>query len=137
MRGTSRPARLGIALLGTAFILAACTPDPGTARPWSLATEPEPGVLVVSFWGRPPRGGPTDYCGADYTGTAAETAARIVVTVYEHSNPPPPNVRIACPALAAGREVRLTLTGPVGGRTVVDGATGQVHPLSPPGTPIP
>jgi hypothetical protein len=131
-RTFARSARLATvaAAAGTALLTSACTSQPGAPHPWERARADGPRHLVVSLWGSPPITGPQDYCGADYSARVSESGERVVVTVYERRNQPPPNVRVFCTAIAAAREVQVTLAAPVGGRALIDGATGEVRPLS-------
>jgi hypothetical protein len=115
---------------GAVLLASACTSPPGTPHPWEEARAGGPRELVVSFWGSPPLRGPTDYCGADYSARVSESSERVVITVHGHRNTPPPNVRVACTAIAARRDVPVMLAAPLGGRTLIDGATGETRPLS-------
>jgi hypothetical protein len=71
-------------------------------------------VLTVTVVGTP--GGGDKPCGADYTAEAVESDAGVVVIVHEHRNPLP----VACTAVGAFRTATVTLTRPLGNRTLID-----------------
>lgn len=81
-------------------------------------------TITVQFAGTPDVEGP---CGAEYTGTAVESADAVVVRVVEHPHPQP-SEPVACVAMAQARSATLTLSTPLGDRVVLDPATGQPVP---------
>ena len=93
-----------------------------TASDFQASVTGDGRTLNYGFFGTPAVPGP---CGADYTGSAAESATAVVVTVRQV---PPDSARNsstqACPAIAAARSVVLHLAAPLGGRVLltVDGA---------------
>jgi hypothetical protein len=58
-----------------------------------------------------------------------ETAAKVTVTLVLGPDPQVP-ADTACPDIAMGKSAQVTLTSPLGGRTVVDGSTGDPVPVS-------
>ncbi|MEP6527570.1 MAG: hypothetical protein ABJA86_10435 [Nocardioidaceae bacterium] len=58
-----------------------------------------------------------------------QTVAKVTVTLVQGTDPQVPS-GIACPDIAMAKSTRVTLTSPLGGRTVVDGSTGDTVPVS-------
>ncbi len=58
-----------------------------------------------------------------------QTVHRVTVTLVQGTDPQIPS-GIACPDIAMAKSTRVTLTSPLGGRTVVDGSTGDTVPVS-------
>ena len=77
--------------------------------------------LTVSFIGAPGPG--SQACGADYTAEAVESAAAVVVIVYEH--PHESLMGEACTAVGPERTADVTLASPLGNRTVLDVVNGS------------
>jgi hypothetical protein len=79
---------------------------------------PDSHTLTFSFPGIPSKPGP---CGADYTGSVAESASAVAVAVLAipHASSSGP---VACTLEAQERSVTITLTTPLGGRVVVNAA---------------
>jgi hypothetical protein len=69
-------------------------------------------TLTVWFWGGPCMG--IDHVGLD------ETPDQVTVSLFQGT--PPTLVGSACPEIAMLQAVRVSLTSPLDGRTVVDGA---------------
>ncbi|MEV8626602.1 hypothetical protein [Streptomyces sp. NPDC051079] len=93
-------------------------PDQGTAperQISSFTTDPAGRKLSVSFWG--------GVC-STYTVTAVETPAKVTVRIAEK----PADPDKVCIAIAVDVTKTVTLEQPLGGRPVVDGASGQAVP---------
>jgi hypothetical protein len=58
-----------------------------------------------------------------------QTVAKVTVTLVQGTDPQVPS-GTACPDIAMAKSTRVTLTSPLGGRTVVDGSTGHTVPVS-------
>ena len=129
MRRTSIRAGSIAVLSAGALALSACAPPAGAPVAWESARAAGANTVVVELWGRPPLGGSGDFCGSDYSAAASENASRVAITVLERRNPPP-FVPVACPAIARRVELPVTLSAPVGSRTLIDGATGEPKKLS-------
>jgi hypothetical protein len=71
-------------------------------------------VLTVTFVGAPDGGDKP--CGSDYTAEAVESDTGVVVVVFEHRNPLP----VPCTAVGFERTAAVTLTRPLGNRTLID-----------------
>lgn len=71
-------------------------------------------IITATFAGAPGTGDKP--CGADYTAQAVESDAGVVVLVYEYRNTLP----AMCTAMAAFRTVQVTLSRPLGSRTLID-----------------
>jgi hypothetical protein len=94
------------------------TPEPGlhdvTPLTWIKAIPSSDGrTLTVTFWGGPCMG--IDHVGLD------EAPDTVSVTLFQGT--PPSLVGSACPEIAMLMAVRVPLSSPLGGRTVVDGST--------------
>jgi len=102
------------------------TPRPGLVHvrpvPWKNAVpSPDGTVLTVSFWGSP--------CfGIDHVRVQGAPTA-VTVTLYEGMLPSIANS--ACPQIALLEAVRVSLSTPLNGRRVVDGARSQTHDSAP------
>jgi hypothetical protein len=57
-----------------------------------------------------------------------ETVAKVTVTLVQGAAPQVPS-GTACPDIAMAKSTRVTLTSPLGGRTLVDGSTGDTVPV--------
>jgi hypothetical protein len=99
------------------------TPDsqnPPQSAPWvgpavQSATIDATGlVLTVTFVGAPDAGDKP--CGSDYTAEAVESDTGVVVIVFERRNPLP----VACSDVGFERTATVTLTRPLGNRTLID-----------------
>jgi hypothetical protein len=93
------------------------TTEPGlrdvTPLTWIKAIpSPDGRTLTVTFWGGPCMG--IDHVGLD------ETPDSVTVTLYQGS--PPSLVGSACPEIAMLMAVRVPISSPLDGRTVVDGS---------------
>ncbi|MGD0248588.1 MAG: hypothetical protein ABSB75_05995 [Candidatus Limnocylindrales bacterium] len=90
------------------------------AQPWvgpavrSAIVDASGMTLTVTVIGAPDAGDKP--CGADYTAEAIESDTGVVVIVYEHRNTLP----AACTAVGASRTAQVTLTKPLGNRTLID-----------------
>lgn len=92
-------------------------PTPGLqnvlATSWIKAVPSADGMtLTVWFWGSP-------CLGVDHV-DVKETPAKVAITLYQGT--PPSMVGTACIEIAMLAAVRVTLSSPLGGRTVVDGS---------------
>ncbi len=93
------------------------TPEPGlrdvTPLTWLEAIPSSDGrTLTVTFWGGP-------CMGIDHV-TVSEAPGTVTVTLYRGT--PPSIVGTPCPDIAMLQAVRVSLSSPLGGRTVVDGS---------------
>jgi hypothetical protein len=92
---------------------------PGDAGPWigpaamSATLDSGGATLTVTFTGAPDTGDKP--CGADYTAQAFESDNAVVVVVFEHINTLP----AMCSAVGAYRTAQVTLSRPLGSRTLI------------------
>jgi hypothetical protein len=86
-----------------------------------------PERLTLYFTGGPP-GPPDQPCARTYQATATPGADKMTVTVRELPAPPLPPGH-GCADVGYGRTVAVELPEPLGGRRVVDGATGKERPV--------
>jgi hypothetical protein len=84
--------------------------------------------LVVHFTGGGPPEAPISPCSPKYQGRAAVTGATMTVTVDALARAPLPS-QVICALVGYERSVAVVLPEPLRGRSVVDGATGQVRPV--------
>ncbi len=100
---------------------------PPAAQPWigppiqSATVDASGMTLTVNVVGAPDPGDKP--CGSDYTAEAVESDTGVVVIVYEHRNTLP----VACSAVGAFRTAQVTLSKPLGSRTLIDL---QAQPIS-------
>jgi hypothetical protein len=124
-----RAAALVVATVG---LLAACsvpggTGDGSSARPPLHAfdtyrTLDGGSVVQVSFTGFPDESGP---CRAEYRAEASETSQRVYVQVQTLRVPGEQALPL-CQRTLGPRTASVSLRSPMGGRAVVDAATGQL-----------
>lgn len=93
------------------------TPQPGlqsvTPLTWIKAIPSSDGkTMTITFWGGPCMG--IDHVGVD------DASDAVTVTLYQGT--PPSLVGSACPEIAMLMAVRVGLSSPLDGRTVVDGS---------------
>ena len=96
-------------------------PQPWVAQVQSAIVDASGMTLTVTVIGAPDPG--SKPCGADYTAEAVESDTAVVVIVYEHRNTLP----AMCSAVGAFRTAQVTLTRPLGSRTLIDL---QAQPIS-------
>jgi hypothetical protein len=77
------------------------------------------GRLVLGYF----VGLPSCYAQLDHVETV-QTATKVTVTLVQGPEPQVA-VGVACPDIAMAKSVRLTLTSPLGGRSLVDGSNGN------------
>jgi hypothetical protein len=77
----------------------------------------------VRLAGAAPGTGP---CTASYTIRQAASPAAVAVMVHEHAH----GGAVACSSVGYLRQVRLVLPAPLGGRVLVDAATGAAIPVT-------
>jgi hypothetical protein len=115
----------------TVGLLAACSAPAGTRgtaspnatlHPFDTYRTLASDTVVVSFTGFPDETGP---CGADYRAEASETAERVYVQV-QTVRLPSEQVLPLCQRTLGPRTASVSLRSPMGGRAVVDAATGQL-----------
>jgi hypothetical protein len=83
-------------------------------------------TLTVQFVGAPSGTGP---CSASYSATQATSGAAIAVAVKEHAH----GGSVACAAVGYRRHVTVVLAAPLGGRVLVDAASGVAVTVIPAG----
>jgi hypothetical protein len=99
------------------------------SQPWTAARLDGSGQqLVVYFTGGGPPDAPISPCSPRYQGRAAVTGTTMTVTVDALARAPLPS-QVICGAVGYERSVAVGLPEPLGGRSVVDGATGKVRPV--------
>ena len=119
-------------VVATVGLLAACsvpagTGDDSSAKPPLHAfdtyrTLDGGSVVEVSFTGFPDESGP---CGAEYRAEASETTERVYVQVQTLQLPNEQALPL-CQRTLGPRTASVSLRSPLGGRAVVDAATGQL-----------
>jgi hypothetical protein len=86
---------------------------------------PEGRTLTVRFFGAASGTGP---CTAGYSVTQAASRAAVAVAVEEHAHG---DGSVLCPAVGYARHVTVALAAPLGGRVLVDAASGMAVPVLP------
>jgi len=115
-----------IAHLAVAHLVKVVPPafDPNNSMPlisiWSATGTAGGLALTVTFVGAPKDAGGS--CGADYTAQAVESSTAVVVIVTEH---PRFGFSLGCTAVGAWRTADVTLSSPLGNRTVLEVAQGM------------
>lgn len=90
---------------------------------------PDDRRLTVTFTGSP--GPASEPCGADYAGSAVESATGVVVIVTETRYVDPlPNGATGCTAIGAVRQTTVDLAAPLAGRAVLEVVQGQPVPVT-------
>ena len=89
----------------------------------SANVSPDGRSVTFHFTGAPPTAGP---CGADYSGAVAESSSAIAIAVLD-IRPRSSDGPVACTAIGAFRSVTVNLTGPLGGRVVLNASGDAVE----------
>ncbi len=141
MRGTAT--RVGAAV-ACGLLAAACAAGPAARAPsGSSVPDPTAGLvregpvswdgarldgqhLTVYFTGGAPPEAPVGPCSPRYTAEVGTSGAAVTVTLWAWI-PPRHGQEVACAAIGVSRTFEVTLPAPLGGRRVVDGASGKVR----------
>ena len=83
---------------------------------------PDRRTLTIRLFGLAPGTGP---CTASYSVRQAASPAAVAVVVHEHAH----GGMVACASVAYLRQVKLVLLAPLGGRVLVDAASGAAIPV--------